>query len=54
LKVVRAEHESKIVYQEERLQAATREVGIKAKQVDEYEEKLTKTQDDLDLTRYKY
>ena len=53
LKTVKAENESKIAYNDEKLSALQREINIKCKQVEEYEDRYTKTQDELDLTKYK-
>jgi hypothetical protein len=53
LKTLKAEHESKISYIEEKLEAFKREIGIKVKQVEDYEQRYMTTQDELDLTRYK-
>lgn len=53
LKTIKAEYESRIAYNEEKLNSYQREIGIKIKQVEDYEQKYTKTQDELDLTKYK-
>jgi hypothetical protein len=53
LKTVKAENESKIAYNDEKLSALQREVNIKCKQVEDYETRYIKTQDELDLTKYK-
>ena len=53
LKTVKAENESKLNYTDEKMSALTREINIKIKQVEDYESRYTRTQDDLDLTKYK-
>lgn len=53
LRTIKAENESKILYNEEKLNSIQRELVIKNKQVNEYEHRYSKTQDELDLTKYK-
>jgi chromosome segregation ATPase len=53
LKTIRAENESKINYNEEKLNALQREINIKIRQVEDYEQRYSRTQDELDLTKYK-
>jgi hypothetical protein len=43
LKTIKAENDSKIAYNDEKLSALQREINIKCKQVEEYEDRYTKT-----------
>jgi hypothetical protein len=53
LKTIKAEMESKISYNDEKINGLTREVGIKIRQVQDLEQKFATAQDELDLTKYK-
>ena len=53
LKTVKAEMESKISYNDEKIAGLNREIAIKAKQVADLEAKFTSAQDELDMTKYK-
>lgn len=53
LKTAKAEMESKISYNDEKIAGLQREVNIKIKQVQDLEGKFTGAQDELDMTKYK-
>ena len=53
LKTAKAEMESKISYNDEKIAGLLREVTIKAKQVGDLEGKFSAAQDELDMTKYK-
>lgn len=53
LKTAKAEMESKIAYNDEKIAGLQREINIKVKQVTELESKFTTAQDELDMTKYK-
>ena len=53
MKTAKAEFESRIAYVEEKFAAIQRENAIKVKQLQEYEERYQKTQEELDLTKYR-
>ena len=53
LKTVKAEMESKISYNDEKIAGLQREVNIKVRQVQDLEGKFTSAQDELDMTKYK-
>jgi hypothetical protein len=53
LRRVKAEHEAKMSFDEEKINFLQRETALKQRQIEEYEDKYSKVQEDLDLTKYK-